>query len=54
MKDGVLTQWLLTNYSARKLGLKSTGHAGGIHNWRIAGQGLNFEQLLKRWAPAWW
>ncbi len=47
MKDGVLTQWLLTNYSARKLGLKSTGHAGGIHNWRIAGQGLNFEQLLK-------
>ncbi|ONF75069.1 metalloprotease PmbA [Salmonella enterica subsp. enterica serovar Typhimurium] len=46
-KDGVLTQWLLTNYSARKLGLKSTGHAGGIHNWRIAGQGLNFEQLLK-------
>lgn len=47
VKDGVLTQWLLTNYSARKLGLKSTGHAGGIHNWRIAGQGLNFEQLLK-------
>ena len=47
VKDGVLTQWLLTNYSARKLGLKSTGHAGGIHNWRIAGQGLSFEQLLK-------
>ncbi len=42
VKDGVLTQWLLTNYSARKLGLKSNGHAGGIHNWRIAGQGLNF------------
>ena len=47
VKDGILTQWLLTNYSARKLGLKSTGHAGGIHNWRIAGQGLNFEQMLK-------
>ena len=47
VKDGVLTQWLLTNYSARKLGLKSTGHAGGIHNWRIAGQGLSFEQMLK-------
>ncbi len=28
VKDGVLTQWLLTNYSARKLGMKSTGHAG--------------------------
>ena len=48
IKDGVLTQWLLTNYSARKLGLKSTGHAGGIHNWRIAGRGLSFEQLLKQ------
>ena len=47
VKDGILTQWLLTNYSARKLGLKSTGHAGGIHNWRIAGRGLNFEQMLK-------
>lgn len=48
IKDGVLQQWLLTNYSARKLGLKSTGHAGGIHNWRIAGQGLGFEEMLKQ------
>ncbi|KAB8311887.1 metalloprotease PmbA [Erwinia endophytica] len=48
IKDGVLQNWLLTSYSARKLGLKSTGHAGGIHNWRIAGQGDSFDQLLKR------
>jgi len=48
IKDGVLQNWLLTSYSARKLGLKSTGHAGGIHNWRIAGQGDSFNQLLKR------
>ncbi|MBK0035641.1 metalloprotease PmbA [Erwinia sp. S43] len=48
IKDGVLQTWLLTSYSARKLGLKSTGHAGGIHNWRIAGQGHNFEQMLKQ------
>ncbi|WP_058912577.1 metalloprotease PmbA [Entomohabitans teleogrylli] len=47
VKDGVLQQWLLTNYSARKLGLKSTGHAGGIHNWRIAGRGPDFAGLLK-------
>lgn len=33
--QGMLTTWLLTSYSARKLGLKSTGHAGGIHNWHI-------------------
>ncbi|WP_034911789.1 metalloprotease PmbA [Erwinia sp. 9145] len=48
IKDGVLQTWLLTNYSARKLGLQSTGHAGGIHNWRINGQGDSFEQLLKK------
>jgi PmbA protein len=47
VKDGVLQQWLLTSYSARKLGLHSTGHAGGIHNWRIAGHGLDFDGMLK-------
>ena len=46
--SGVLQQWLLTSYSARKLGLQSTGHAGGIHNWRVAGQGHSFDQLLKQ------
>ena len=48
IKDGVLQTWLMTSYSARKLGLQSTGHAGGIHNWRIQGQGDNFEQMLKK------
>ncbi|MEQ4532533.1 MAG: metalloprotease PmbA [Mixta sp.] len=48
IKDGVLQTWLLTSYAARKLGLKSTGHAGGIHNWRIAGQGSSFDDLLKQ------
>ncbi|KLU17545.1 peptidase PmbA, partial [Proteus mirabilis] len=47
IKDGVLQEWLLTTYSARKLGLKSNGHAGGIHNWYIPGQGLSFDALLK-------
>lgn len=48
IKDGVLQTWLLTSYSARKLGLTSTGHAGGIHNWRIAGQGHSFDDLLRQ------
>ena len=39
---------LMTSYSARKLGLHSTGHAGGIHNWRIAGQGADFAGMLKQ------
>lgn len=32
---GHLTTYLTTSYSARKLGLSSSGHAGGIHNWLI-------------------
>ncbi|MCX8641127.1 MULTISPECIES: metalloprotease PmbA [unclassified Gilliamella] len=36
IEQGVLQTYLLGNYSARKLGLKSTGHAGGIHNWLIS------------------
>ncbi|MEQ1974289.1 metalloprotease PmbA [Xenorhabdus sp. SGI240] len=47
VKEGVLQTWLLTSYSARKLGMVNTGHAGGIHNWRIAGQGLDFTGLLR-------
>ncbi|SUC28487.1 peptidase PmbA [Providencia rustigianii] len=48
VENGILQTWLMTSYSARKLGLQSTGHAGGIHNWRIAGQGLSFDALLKQ------
>ncbi|AYA41987.1 metalloprotease PmbA [Xenorhabdus nematophila] len=47
VKAGVLQTWLLTSYSARKLGMVNTGHAGGIHNWHIAGQGLDFDGLLR-------
>ena len=35
IKNGVLQTYLLTTYSAKKLGMKSTGHAGGIHNWLV-------------------
>lgn len=48
IKQGVLQSWLLTSYSARKLGLRSTGHSGGIHNWRVTDQGANFNELLKQ------
>jgi PmbA protein len=34
--DGVLTGYILSSYSARKLGLKSTGNAGGPHNLVVA------------------
>jgi PmbA protein len=32
VRDGVLDGYLLGSYSARKLGLQSTGNAGGLHN----------------------
>jgi PmbA protein len=32
VQDGVLRGYLLDSYSARKLGLQSTGSAGGLHN----------------------
>lgn len=35
IRDGVLQTYLMTSYSARKMGFKSTGHAGGIHNWLV-------------------
>lgn len=48
IKNGVLQQWLLSSYSARKLGLTSTGNAGGIYNWLVTHNGLDFPALLKQ------
>lgn len=49
--DGCLETYLLTSYSARKLGLTTTGHAGGIHNWQInakgSAKGGDFNAMLK-------
>ena len=45
---GVLDTYLLTSYSARKLGLTTTGHAGGIHNWLVSANGGDFEAMLKK------
>ncbi len=46
--DGVLNQYLLTSYSARKLGMKTTGHAGGIHNWLIKNTGESDQAMLQK------
>lgn len=32
VKDGVLRSYVLSTYSGRKLGMKTTGNAGGVHN----------------------
>ena len=36
VRDGVLDGYVLGSYSARRLGLKTTGNAGGIHNLIVA------------------
>lgn len=44
--DGILNQYLLTSYSARKMKMQTTGHAGGIHNWLIKPTGQSDKQML--------
>ena len=46
--EGVLASYLLTSYSARKLGLTTTGNAGGIHNWQISANGGDFTNMAKQ------
>ncbi len=46
VKDGVLQGYFLGTYSARKLGMKSTGNAGGNHNLIIDSTGEDFPTLL--------
>jgi PmbA protein len=46
--DGVLQGYVLSTYSARKLGLKTTGNAGGVHNVIVAAGGEGFDALLKK------
>ena len=35
VRDGILQGYVLDSYSARKLGMATTGNAGGVHNLTI-------------------
>jgi PmbA protein len=50
VSDGVLQGYVLDSYSARKLGLRTTGNAGGVHNLYVTAPGktCKFEELLLR------
>ena len=48
IEDGVLQHYLLTSYSAKKLGMQTNGHAGGIHNWIIGTTGEDDAQMLQK------
>ncbi len=43
---GILQGYVLDSYSARKLGLETTGNAGGVHNLTIEPSGPDLEGLL--------
>ncbi len=48
VRAGVLERYVLGSYSARKLGLASTGNAGGIHNLVVAPGSDDFAAMLKK------
>lgn len=47
IKDGVLSSYVLDSYSARKLGMQTTGNSGGVRNLRINSGNLDRDGLLK-------
>jgi PmbA protein len=47
VRDGVVEGYFLGSYSARKLGMKSTGSAGGAHNLVVRPGKLDFEGMLR-------
>ncbi len=47
IKDGILQSYVLSSYSARRLGLKTTGNAGGIHNLDVSVSDYDLPQLLQ-------
>ncbi|MGJ4730820.1 metalloprotease PmbA [Luteimonas sp. SDU101] len=46
VEGGVLQRYVLGSYSARKLGLQSTGNAGGVHNLQVGANAGSFDALL--------
>lgn len=44
---GVLQGYVLDSYSARKLGMQTTGNAGGVHNLTVDSGMLDFDGLLR-------
>ncbi len=48
VKDGILESYVLSTYSARKLGMKTTGNAGGVHNLILDPGELDLPSLLKK------
>lgn len=48
VSGGILRGYVLSTYSARKLGLRSTGNAGGVHNLTIDPGEHDYQGMLKQ------
>jgi len=47
VQNGVLKHYLLGSYSARKLGLQSTGNAGGVHNLDATANAGDMNEMIR-------
>jgi PmbA protein len=47
VESGIVRGYVLGSYSARKLGMQSTGNSGGVHNLTITPNGGDFQAMLK-------
>jgi PmbA protein len=47
VRDGVLQRYVLGSYSARKLGLKTTANAGGVHNLQVAANAGDLDSMVR-------
>ena len=48
IRGGILQGYILNSYAARRLGLQTTGNAGGVRNVSVAGDGGDFDALCRQ------
>ncbi|MFZ5636887.1 MAG: metalloprotease PmbA [Pseudomonadota bacterium] len=47
VRDGVLQRYLLSSYSARRLGMQTTGNAGGVFNLEVLANAGGLRELVR-------